>query len=276
MSIPADQFVAPPGGGNLARLIESRKFQNLVTGLILANAIVLGLQVVPSAGSWLPALEVLDGLILAAFTVELALRLAVHRLPFFRDPWNVFDFAVIGIALLPAVGFLSVLRTLRVLRLLRLISIIPSMRRVVAALLLALPGMTSVVALLILLQYVAAVMASTMFGAVSPEFFGSLGRSWFTLFQVMTVEGWPDVARPLMAEMPMAWIFFVVYLLTSTFAVMNLFVGVIVGAMQETLAAEHEKADRAEIERDHAHQEELLAQLKAVRAELEALRSAQK
>lgn len=230
-----------------ARFIEQSWVQRALIALIVLNAITLGLETDPEVlaryGTWLHGV---DRAILAVFVIEIAIKLYAYRARFFADPWNVFDFIIVGIALVPASGPFSVLRALRVLRVLRLVSVVPSMRRVVAALLGALPGMGSIVALLALVIYVASVMATKLFGAISPEFFGTLGRSLFTLFQVMTVEGWPDIARGVMAEAPFAWIFFVVYLLISTFAVLNLFIAVVVNAMQATFEDENAAARAVE------------------------------
>jgi voltage-gated sodium channel len=150
---------------------------------------------------------------------------------------------------------------------------VPSMRRVVAALLGALPGMGSVAALLALIIYVAAVMTTKLFGGAAPEFFGTLGRSLFSLFQVMTVEGWPDIARDVMAIRPAAWIFFVVYLLVSTFAVLNLFIAVVVNAMQEQVVADLRLEEAAQAAEAHAEREELLHELRALRDEVRTLGS---
>ena len=142
----------------------------------------------------------------------------------------MFALLVVGIAVVPAGSAFTVLRSLRVLRVRRLVSLVPSMRGVVGALLKALPGMASIVGLMVLVLYVSAVMATKLFGAISPDLFGNLGASLFTLFQVMTVEGWPDIARGVMVRAPYAWIFFVIYLLIATFMVLNLFIAVVVNA----------------------------------------------
>lgn len=185
--------------------IESTRFERSITALIVTNAVTLGIETAPSvAARFGDALHAFDRLVLAVFVVELLLRFFVHRGRFFGDPWRVFDFVVVGIAVVPAGGAFAVLRALRVLRVLRLVSMVPSMRRVIGALLKALPGMASIVGLLGLVLYVFAVMATKLYGAIAPEFFGDLGASLFTLFQVMTVEGWPDVARSVMAQSPHA------------------------------------------------------------------------
>jgi voltage-gated sodium channel len=184
--------------------------------VIVVNAVTLGLETSPSVlREFGGLLHAADRVMLYVFTVELAMRLYAHGPRFFRDPWNVFDFVIVAISLIPASGPFSVLRALRILRALRLISAVPAMRRVVSGLLAAVPGMASIGALLGLIIYVAAVMATKLFGTISPEYFGDLGTTLFTLFQTMTGEAWPDIARDVMAAAPLAWIFFVIYILIS-------------------------------------------------------------
>ena len=246
--------------------IESARFERSITALIVANAITLGIETSPQvAARFGDSLYVFDRLVLAVFVVELLLRFFVHRGRFFGDPWRVFDLVVVGIAVVPAGSAFAVLRAVRVLRVLRLISLVPSMRRVIDALLKALPGMASIVGLLGLVLYVFAMMATKLYGAIAPEFFGSLGASLFTLFQVMTVEGWPDVARGVMAQSPHSWIFFVVYLLVATFMVLNLFIAVVVNAMQSQVT--EDLKDEGE-----AHTRLILDEVRALRREIEALR----
>lgn len=214
-------------------IVDASLFQNVITGVILLNAVTLGLET--SAGMVAehgPLLHAVDRVVLDVFVAELVARVYAHRGAFFGDPWNWFDVVIVAIALLPTTGAFSVLRALRILRVLRLISMVPSMRRVVSALLRALPGMVSIAALLILVLYVFAVMATKLFSGVSPEYFGDLGDSLFTLFQVMTGEAWSEVARTVMAEQPVAWVFFVVYIVVTTFTVLNLFIAVAVNAME--------------------------------------------
>ena len=219
----------------LAAWLETPLVQRSLIMLILLNAMILGMETSPSLmadwGSWLVAA---DRAILVVFVVEIALKLAVHRFNYFRDPWNVFDFTVVAIALIPASGPLAVLRALRVLRVLRLITMVPSMKRVVGGLLSALPGLGSVSAIIGIVFYVSAVIATKLFAGQFPELFGDLGRTAFTLFQVMTLEGWAmEVVRPVMAVYPLAWIFFLLFILASTFTLLNLFIAVIVNAIQQ-------------------------------------------
>jgi voltage-gated sodium channel len=251
-------------------IIESRAFQRVVIVVIVLNAVTLGLET--SARLAGPLLHVTDRLTLAVFVVELALRWYAAGLRFFRDPWNVFDLVIVGISLVPAAGPLSVLRTLRVLRVLRLVSAVPSMRRVVSGLLTAVPGMASVAALLSLVIFVAGVMATSLFGAITPEYFGDLGTSLFTLFQVMTGEAWPDIAREVMASAPLAWIFFVIYILVSSFAVLNLFIAVVVSGMEDQITSDLAEAETRNAEVQASSDAELLAEVRALRAEVAALR----
>lgn len=258
--------LAPPPRERVRRVIESARFERSITALIVANAITLGIETAaPVAARVGEVLYAFDRLVLVVFVAELLLRFFVYRGRFFGDPWRVFDFVVVGIAIVPAGSAFAVLRALRVLRVLRLVSLVPSMRRVIGALLKALPGMASIVGLLGLVLYVFAVMATKLYGAIAPEFFGSLAASLFTLFQIMTVEGWPDVARSVMTQSPHAWLFFVVYLLIATFMVLNLFIAVVVNAMQSQVT--EDLKDEGE-----AHTRLVLDEVRALRGEIEALR----
>jgi len=213
--------------------------------------------------------------VLGVFVLELTLKLVAQGPAFFRRPWNLFDAAIVGISLAPASGGLAVLRALRVLRLFRLVSTVPRMRMVVESIVHALPGLGAIALLLVLFFYIFAVMATQLFGAGHPQWFGSLPGSLFTLFQIMTLEGWADVAREVMAGQPLAWIFFIAFILLGTFTVLNLFIAVIVNAMQE----QHENAVRAgdaepdatdALRREIA---ELRAELRTVSAALAARRT---
>lgn len=259
-----------PWRQRLACWIEQPGLQHMLIALILINAVVLGLETSPSIMAvWGPWLVAADRAILAIFVVEIILRLLAHRLAYFRDPWNVFDFLVVAIALVPASGPLAVLRALRVLRVLRLITLVPSMKRVVSGLLSALPGLGSVAAIIGLIFYVAAVIATKLFAADFPEWFGSLGASAFTLFQVMTLESWAmGIVRPVMAVYPAAWIFFLVFILASTFTLLNLFIAVIVNAIQSEGSAEVQESGDDDAQRLRAEMNELRAALLATQAML--------
>jgi len=254
-------------------LVDAPLFQRATIAVIVLNAIVLGLETWPQIVARIgTVLSLADRSMLAFFVVELLLRLFAYRGAFFRDPWSVFDFIIIGIAALPNSGAFSVLRALRVLRVLRLISAVPSMRRVIGALLAALPGMGSIAAMLALVLYVSAVMATSLFGGIAPEYFGNLGISLFTLFQTMTGEAWPDIARAVMVQMPYAWIFFIVFILVSTFSVLNLFIAVVVNAMQEQVVDEMRAEEGLHAAEASSERAVLLEELRAVRREVAELR----
>lgn len=251
--------------------IEHTLVQRVLLALILLNAVTLGLETMPSvmvvAGV---ALHALDKAILAVFVLEIALRLYVHRLAFFKDAWSVFDFIVVGIALLPASGPFSVLRALRVLRVLRVLTFVPSMKKIVGALMQSLNGMLSIAMVLGLVYYVSAVMATKLFGEAFPEWFGSLAASLYTLFQIMTLESWSmGIARPVMAQFPYAWAFFVPFILIATFTMLNLFIAVIVNAVQSM----HDDEHKAEHDADAATQQRLLEQMQQLQHELVQLRA---
>ena len=265
-----------------ARFVLAPLFQRVVIGLILLNAVTLGLETSASImARWGHILLTLDAVLLWLFTAELALRFYAFRSRLFRDPWGLFDIVVITIAWLPAAGPLSVLRALRILRVLRLISVLPSLRLVVEAMLKALPGMGSIVLLMALVFYVFGVMATKLFGDILPERFGTLGNTLFTLFQMMTLESWAEAnVRPILAQQPLAWMFFVPFILIATFVVLNLFIGVIVDSIQ-TLRESRGSAEAAaaqvasEAARNAAHldTQTLLAEIRALRQEIAELRA---
>ncbi len=265
-----------PSQRRVAAWVESPRAQQFIIGLIVVNAVTLGLETSADImARWGGLLHAVDRLILAVFVVEIALRLYGHGMRFFRDPWSVFDFTIVAIALVPASGPFSVLRALRVLRVVRLVSMVPQLRFVVESLLSAIPGILSIAGLMLVLYYVFAVMATGLFGGTHPQWFGSVGSSMYTLFQIMTLESWSmGIVRPLMENHPYAWAFFVPFILIATFTILNLFIAIIVNTMQTM----HDKAHRQEqvaiegaIKEEGVHLED---ELRALRGELAALRAA--
>ena len=249
----------------IAAWVEAPRVQHSIVVLIVINAFTLGLETSPAVmariGVWLLAL---DHFILGVFVVEISAKLYAYRWRFFRDPWNVFDFLIVTIALIPASGPLAVLRSLRILRVLRLISMVPRLRFVVESLLHAIPGIASIAALLVLLYYVFAVMATGLFGADHPAWFGTIGKSMYTLFQIMTLESWSmGIVRPVMETHPYAWLFFIPFILIATFTMLNLFIAIIVNTMQtmqKTTHAEEQAAIEAVVQtQGNSLEEQLLA-----------------
>ena len=254
-----------PSRRQLADWVESPRVSRLITAVILFNALILGLETSGSVmARWGGLILALDMACLAIFVVEIGIKLIGRGPAFFRSGWNIFDFVVVGVALVPAAQGLSVLRALRVLRLLRVVSVTPQLRRVVEGFLAAVPGMASVFLLMGIIFYIGAVIATKLFGGAFPEWFGTLGESAYSLFQVMTLESWSmGIVRPVMEVYPAAWVFFVPFILMTTFAVMNLVVGLIVNSMQEA----HQSEENAITE---AYRDEVLARLRAIEAQLDA------
>jgi len=259
---------------NVRAFVEKAAFVNFISVVIAVNAVTLGLEtsetVMAAAGG---VLIVIDRVALAIFTVEIALKLYGYGPRFFTKGWNIFDFVIVAVALMPSAGAFSVLRALRILRALRLLSVVPQMRNVVGALLSAVPGMASIIAVLGLVFYVAAVMATKLFAADFPDWFGSVGSSMYTLFQIMTLESWSmGIVRPVMAVHGWSWLFFVPFIIITSFAVLNLFIALIVNSLQ-TLSGEESREKAAE-QAAAAHDErvELLEEVRALRQEIETLR----
>ncbi|KLN62685.1 ion transporter [Kiloniella spongiae] len=219
-------------------VLEGNTFTWVITILILINAVTLGLETNSSLTPFqTELLHWVDKIILVIFSLELALKFYTYRLGFFKSGWNIFDLLIVTIAWVPASGALAVLRALRILRVLRLISVIPQMRRVIGAIVASIPGMLSVVGVLSIVFYVAAVLTTKLFGQHPDpnmqEWFGSVSSSAYTLFQIMTLESWSmGIVRPTMEIFPHSWIFFIPFIIITSFAVLNLFIGIIVDAMQ--------------------------------------------
>ena len=258
----------------LQEFIEFSYVQNTIIILILLNAVILGLETWPAimnlAG---PFILLLDKIILTLFVLEISIRLFVFRTAFWRDPWSLFDFTVVSIALIPSSGPFAVLRALRVLRVLRLLTIVPSMRRVVGALLAAIPGLGSIGLMLMVFYYVFAVIATNLFGSAYPEWFGTLGHSFYTLFQIMTLESWSmGIVRPVMQTYPYAWAFFIPFILVATFTMLNLFIAIIVSAMQSYSEAEHQETVEAVHQAEQHIEADLHQELQLLRTEISELK----
>ena len=247
--------------GRIEQFITHHAIQHFLVFLIVVNAAILGIETNHEVMDiWGHEMFLLDHVILGIFILEIVLLIAARGLSFFKDAWCVFDFIVVGIALVPASGSLSVLRALRVLRVLRLINKVESMRKVVGGLLSSLPGLGSVFGLIMIIFYVASVIATNLYHKDFPDWFGSLTTSAFTLFQVMTLESWADgIARPVMEVFPYSWVFFILFILIATFIIFNLFIAVIVDSIT---------ADKDKDHRDHHHQLSVQEELQQLRKEM--------
>lgn len=219
----------------LATWIEAPRTQMVVVAVIVLNALILGAEtsadLMARHGT---LLKIIDKTCLLFFITELSVRFTAYRSMFWRSGWNIFDLLVVGVALVPGAGPWAVLRSLRVLRVLRLLTVIPQLRRVVAAFLHAIPGLLGVIAVMVIFFYTAGVLATELFGESHPQWFGGLGSSLYSLFQIMTLESWSmGIVRPVMEVHPWAWAFFIPFIIIATFTILNLFIGIIVSTMQE-------------------------------------------
>ncbi len=246
------------------KLVESTVFQTGILALIILNAVILGAETFPGVVKTVgPALGMADRWILMIFILEIGLRVFAWRGAYFRQGWNLFDIVIVTISVVAATSGLAALRAFRVLRVLRVITVIPRMRVVVSALLDSLPGIASVGVVLALIIYVFAVIASNLYGADHPRLFGDVFTAMYTLFQVMTLEGWPDIAAQVGETHGRSWVFFLSFVLLATFTMLNLFVAIVVRVVEED--SEPLVADIV------ANQKAIADDIAAIRAEVEAL-----
>lgn len=249
----------------IGAFVDQPRVQNFIIAVIVVNAILLGMETSDHLMATVGGLiRTLDLICLGIFIAEIGLKLLARGPAFFRNGWNVFDFIVVGIALIPSAQGLSVLRALRILRVLRVISVAPRLRRVVEGFITALPGMASVFLLMAIIFYIGSVISTKLFGDSFPEWFGNLPMSAYSLFQIMTLESWSmGIVRPVMEVYPYAWAFFVPFIMITTFAVVNLLVGLIVNSMQDAHAEETNAATGS-------YRDEVLARLVAIEERLAA------
>ena len=246
-------------------IVLSSIFQNMIITLIIINGITMGIETSRSLDmSYREVIEYFNSFVIAVFTIEIIMRIYVHRVEFFKDPWSIFDFIIVAISLVPAGEGLEIIRVLRVLRLFRLITVIPQMRKVVSALGSVIPGMSSIAAILILFFYVFAIIATKLYGDTFPQWFGTLGESFYTLFQIMTLESWSmGVVRPVMEIHPNSWVFFIIFILIATFIMVNLIIAIVVDAM----SAINQDGDKIDNQEDIT-----LVEIKALKDEIRELK----
>lgn len=250
-------------------LVESKKFQNFIMGLIVLNGITMGLETSKSlALDYGSFFAWFNGFVITVFTIEIILRICTYKTAFFKDPWSIFDFVIVAISLVPASAGFEIFRVLRVLRLFRLITVVPQMRKIIVALLSVIPGIGAIAGLLTLFFYIFAIMSTQLFGEKFPEWFGTLGESFYTLFQVMTLESWSmGIVRPIMEAYPLAWVFFVPFIFLSTFIIVNLIIAIVVDAMNEMNESEEESIAKVSDKND-----DIKAELVYLRNEMKELK----
>ncbi len=223
---------------------ESDRFHHAIVVLIVFNSILIGLETSPAYMNEIGFLiDQVDLFILGLFILELAVKVFAYRMRFFKDPWNLFDLSIIVISILPAAGSFAVFRSLRIIRALRLINNIPKLKIIIESLLHAIPSIGWISILLSIVFYTYAVIGTYLFGASHPELFGSLGKTFFSLFQVMTLESWSSlIARPIMDGMPWAAIYFVSFILIATYTTLNIFIAIVVNTMDELKQSKSKQA----------------------------------
>jgi voltage-gated sodium channel len=219
----------------ICKVVYTPFVSNFVLIVILINAVVLGLETSPDIhGKFGRFLRIVDQLCLIVFCVELLMKMICEKFRFFLSAWNLFDFVIVGISVVPGANHLSVLRALRILRAMRLITKLPKLRIIAESIIHALPSIGWISILLIIIFYIFAVLSTTLFGVKFHDWFGNIGASMYTLFQMLTLESWSmGIARPVMHEFPYAYLVFIPFILISSFIVLNVFIGVIVNSIHE-------------------------------------------
>ncbi len=257
---------------SIKNLVIHQNFQNFIMVLIILNGITMGLETSKEyALNYAGFFELFNTFVITVFTLEIMLRIFVYRGAFFKDAWSIFDFVIVAISLVPASAGFEIFRILRVLRLFRLMTVVPQMRKIISALLSVIPGIASIAGLLSLFFYIFAIMSTQLYGETFPQWFGTLGESFYTLFQIMTLESWSmGIVRPIMEIHPFAWVFFVPFIFFSTFIIVNLIIAIVVDAMNE-MNTEEEEHITQEIQSSDEHIGKELQSLKIEIQELKIL-----
>lgn len=250
----------------LGNFLEGKRFHNFIISLIVLNSITIGME---TSVSWMSSygqfFEKLDDIILGIFILELLLKLYAFGYKFFLNAWNVFDFLIVAVSIVPAAGPFSVFRTLRILRTLRLINNVPKLRLIIEALLKSIPSIGWISLLLMVVFYIFAVLGTNVYGEQFPELFGGLGNSMFTLFQIMTLESWSSgIARPMMEVMPYSYLFFIPFILIATYTTLNIFIAIVVNTMNEMHHQdnmEEEQNMKEFVHEEHEHTQDKLDEL---------------
>lgn len=257
----------------LREFLEHHKVQKFIIGIILFNAITIGFETDKMLmANYAELFDTFDDIVLGIFIVEILLKLYAYGLRFFLNPWNVFDFLIVTIAALPSAGVFSVFRTLRILRTLRLLKNVPKLRIIIESLVRAIPSIGWIFLLVAIFYYIFAVIGVNVYGDKFPQWFGTMGESTFTLFQIMTLESWSSgIARPIIEEMPYAWVFFVPFILIATYVTLNIFIAIVVNTMNELHIAENLQKEQAILERKERERLILLAKIETLTEKLDRI-----
>lgn len=258
----------------LQRWVYSPPVQGFIIVCITVNAIQLGLDTCRGwnavAGSFS---RMLDTIFLWIFTIEVLSKIIADGPRFFKSGWNSFDFLVVSISLIPGGGIFSVLRSFRIFRTFRLLYRLPGLRIITESLLISISSIGWISLLLLIFFYIVSVIATNLFGKAFPQWFGTIGESIYSLFQIMTLESWSmGIVRPVMERYPHAWLLFVPFILIATYTVLNLFVGVMVNAISEAKTAKECGKEDTFGQKNAELNQEILGEVRALRRELDSLR----
>ena len=226
----------------IKKVVDDKKFEYFIRFVIIINTIVLGIgtsdQIIPPFAN---ILEVVNRICIFIYAIEITLEIIAGHLSYFKNGWNVFDFIIVllSLFLLPVTGIFSSLRFFRLLKVvrsltaLRLLSNFKELRKIIQAIITSLPGIGWTAVLMITLYYIFSIIGIHLFRSNFPELFGSFSVSFVTLFSLTTMEGWQDTVYPIVEVMPMAWLYFIVFFVLSSFILLNLIVGIIIDNVQE-------------------------------------------
>lgn len=254
---------------HLQNFIESKHTTNFILAVIIYNSILLGMLTYPHLCEKIgDFMQISCNICVIIFSIEIFIKLFVYGKNFFKDSWNIFDFILVAMSWVPTGGVFSSLRAFRILRALRALRLVvhfEKLRIIVQAIIESIPNVCWTSLLLLLVFYIFAIMGTTIFSVDFPEFFGSIGKSMYSLFQIMTLESWSmGIARPVIKVFPYAWIYFVSFILISSFVVMNVIVGIVVSAIAEL----NEKAKQEKYEKKCAKQGELAVEFKKLKEQI--------
>lgn len=261
---------AEPSRNIFGRIVYAAPVQSFIIACILINSIQLGLDTMAWWNGFAGGFsKILDAIFIWIFAIEIVLKLLSDKHRFFCNGWNIFDFLVVAVAFVPGNGAFSVLRVFRIFRALRLLYRIPRLRIITESLFKSIPSIGWICVLLAIWFYIASVISTNLFGAKFPDWFGTIAKSMYTLFQIMTLESWSmGIVRPVMAEFPFAWMLFLPFIIFATYTVMNLFIGIMVSSISE-IQSEMQKENAANQEDTT---EKILKELQAMRNEIRELK----
>jgi len=256
----------------LSKIREAKWFSNLTTTIIIIYSSALGLKSMMDVDSgYMTFMYILDHFITIYFLIEIVIKMSAEEnfWDFFKDRWNIFDFVIVSITLIPLENttMAAVARLLRIFRILRLITVRPELKKIIDMLWGAIPSIIDIVILMFIIFYIYAIIGNFLFVGAESGLWNNFLVSMLTLFRILTFEGWSELMYEAMAIHPWAWAYFVSFIIIAAFVFFNLFIAVIIGEMEELRA-----------EDDHDHDDEmakldtLLLEIKKLREEIVELK----